>query len=377
MAASSSALALLPPGISPHALVIDPLDMAVADGSIYWSNSTGEIAAARVDGSGGRVIVPAALSGHPGGITVSGQSLIWSSFDGSPQVSIREANLDGSDPKVMFSEPDSSTPLDVRVVGERLYWLDRGDGQVLNRWPRPSIVQADPNGTNTRVLLADDPLFPPAPFEPRDLLFNAEAFTVAGNQFYWSSVGVGGPPSPSAAGGPFIAAANLDGSNPRVISPSFLRGVNTNIGDITSAANNLYWREDGRIVRSGLDGSGQVTLISGANVTGYPGQAIAVDTAHVYWGSGRTSIWEANLDGSDPHVLISDTSSPASRCVVPNLKGKTLAKAKKLLARAHCKLGMVYKSKGHTSHRLAVVSQKPGAKKTVAAGTKVSVRLRP
>ncbi len=377
VAAPNSAPALLPPGISPHALVIDPPAMTVANGEIYWINGeSGTIAAARVDGSNARIIIPAALSGGPGGLTVSGNSLIWSSFAGSPRVSIRAANLDGSNPRMIVSDPTGS-PLDVTVAGEQLYWLDRGNGPVSNPWPPLSVVQANLDGTGVRVVLADDPMFPYAPFEPRDLLFNAGAFTVAGNQLYWSSVGIAGPPtSPSGTSNGFIAAANLDGSNPRVISPGTLRGVNTGFGDFASDASHLYWRETGSVMRSGLDGSNQTTLFRPASFTGGPEQAIAVDTAHVYWGSGRTSIWEANLDGSDPHVLISDTPSAASsRCVVPNLKGKTLGMAKKLLARARCKLGTVDKSKQRAKRTPLVISQRPGAKRTMAAGSRVNVGL--
>lgn len=64
-----------------------------------------------------------------------------------------------------------------------------------------------------------------------------------------------------------------------------------------------------------------------------------------------------------------------ARCVIPNLKHRTLARAKTLLARAHCKLGKVDKSKRNAKVRLVVVGQRPGAKKTMAAGTRVSVRL--
>jgi hypothetical protein len=70
---------------------------------------------------------------------------------------------------------------------------------------------------------------------------------------------------------------------------------------------------------------------------------------------------------------------PVTKCVVPNLGHKTLARARKLLARAHCKLGKVAKPKKHMkrrrNHKPVVVSQKPGAKKIMAAGSKVSVRL--
>ena len=66
---------------------------------------------------------------------------------------------------------------------------------------------------------------------------------------------------------------------------------------------------------------------------------------------------------------------PVTKCVVPNLKHKTLARTRQLLARAHCKLGKILKLKRHTKHKLVVVSQKPGAKRTMVAGSKVSVRL--
>jgi hypothetical protein len=71
--------------------------------------------------------------------------------------------------------------------------------------------------------------------------------------------------------------------------------------------------------------------------------------------------------------------SSIAKCVVPNLGHKTLARAKQLLARAHCKLGKVAKPSKHAkkrrNHKLAVVSQKPGAKRIMVAGSKVNVRL--
>jgi len=70
------------------------------------------------------------------------------------------------------------------------------------------------------------------------------------------------------------------------------------------------------------------------------------------------------------------THHPVSAmCVVPRLKGQTLTQAERSLGRAHCKLGRVTKPKHHR-HKLVVVSQSPGAKKTTPGGTKVSLRLR-
>jgi beta-lactam-binding protein with PASTA domain len=60
---------------------------------------------------------------------------------------------------------------------------------------------------------------------------------------------------------------------------------------------------------------------------------------------------------------------------VPELRGKTLRQAKRLLAKAHCKLGTVSRK---TSSRLRVgrvlgTRPKPGAKR--AAGARIAVTL--
>jgi hypothetical protein len=64
----------------------------------------------------------------------------------------------------------------------------------------------------------------------------------------------------------------------------------------------------------------------------------------------------------------------AIMCVVPKLRGKTLAQAKRLLRRAHCTLGSVTRP-AKPKHTLVVVSQKPDAKKTLPSGAKVRLRL--
>lgn len=76
-----------------------------------------------------------------------------------------------------------------------------------------------------------------------------------------------------------------------------------------------------------------------------------------------------------PSETSTKPGTSTSKCVVPNLKHKTLVQARKLLARARCKLGEVKTSKKHKHRKLVVVSQRPAAKRTIAAGTKVNVRL--
>jgi streptogramin lyase len=85
----------------------------------------------------------------------------------------------------------------------------------------------------------------------------------------------------------------------------------------------------------------------------------------------RGTLWLTELYGNaivrvEPRLL--------EGCVVPTLLGKALARAKQLLRRAHCGLGIVanpFKLKG----KLVVVVQRPAPKTVLPAGTKVSMRL--
>jgi virginiamycin B lyase len=66
------------------------------------------------------------------------------------------------------------------------------------------------------------------------------------------------------------------------------------------------------------------------------------------------------------------------RCIVPKLKGKTLAQARTLLTKAHCRLGKVTKpkvKKHHEQPKLVVSSTKPGAGAKLSNGAKVALKL--
>ena len=63
----------------------------------------------------------------------------------------------------------------------------------------------------------------------------------------------------------------------------------------------------------------------------------------------------------------------AARCAVPKLKGKRLAAAKTLLAKAHCKVGKITSKKGPQRSRGRVVGQTPGQGAVRPAGSKVAL----
>jgi|GEM_PF-2375848 len=73
--------------------------------------------------------------------------------------------------------------------------------------------------------------------------------------------------------------------------------------------------------------------------------------------------------------MMAIAASPlAPQCVVPNLKGKTLAAAKQALKQAHCALGTVTEKKSSGKAGI-VLSQRPTPGKHLPAGSKVSVVL--
>jgi hypothetical protein len=69
------------------------------------------------------------------------------------------------------------------------------------------------------------------------------------------------------------------------------------------------------------------------------------------------------------------TPVPATYCVVPQLKGLTLAKAKAAVTKAGCTLGKVSKAKAAKAKRGKVLSQALPAKVEVRTGTKVAIKI--
>ena len=110
--------------------------------------------------------------------------------------------------------------------------------------------------------------------------------------------------------------------------------------------------------------------------------AVVADGSEPIWGPAEEnpaprSQGSTPSGGSSTPTGGSGATTPSkARCVVPKLKGKTLAKAKTALKKAHCKLGKVKQPK-HVKHgaKLVVSSQTVRARSRHAAGTKVGVKL--
>jgi hypothetical protein len=65
--------------------------------------------------------------------------------------------------------------------------------------------------------------------------------------------------------------------------------------------------------------------------------------------------------------------SPNPRCIVPTLKGKTLAKARRALTSAHCRLAAVTRAYSRRVRRGLIVAQRPAAGKKLPNGGRVGV----
>jgi hypothetical protein len=113
-----------------------------------------------------------------------------------------------------------------------------------------------------------------------------------------------------------------------------------------------------------VNSESQITAVAPATATAGPVQ-ISVTTPAGKATSSQSFNYEA------PPAVV-----PA-QCLVPKLKGKKLAAAKKALIKSHCKLGTVKKRGGATTKTGKVSKQSRSPRSTAKAGAKVNVTLKP
>ncbi|HEY6584018.1 MAG TPA: PASTA domain-containing protein [Gaiellaceae bacterium] len=122
---------------------------------------------------------------------------------------------------------------------------------------------------------------------------------------------------------------------------------------------------------------------AGANCRDLPGElGIVFEVGRAHVGSRlRVVVTATNVDGSvsaasEPSAVVpAPRATKAARCVVPNVRGRTLARAKARIRRAGCKTGSVRRSFSSSVRRGRVVSQTPRAGARVRRGAKVSLVL--
>lgn len=130
----------------------------------------------------------------------------------------------------------------------------------------------------------------------------------------------------------------------------------------TATGNVVYARTSGmsnRSIAPGASSSTKFTLPSGIQDGASQLRVVANGIA-----SAPTAV---TVSGGTP------APKPKAGCVVPKLKGKSLAAAKHALAKAHCRVGKVTKKRSATVKKGAVVSQKPSPGKHLPSRAKVAL----
>jgi hypothetical protein len=118
-----------------------------------------------------------------------------------------------------------------------------------------------------------------------------------------------------------------------------------------------------------------VDLSAGTNVT-----LTAVPTAgstFAGWSGACTGVGSCSVtmdaDKSTTAIFNAVLTPAAAPCVVPNVKGKPLATAKRRIGTAHCRTGSVTRVRSRTVAKGRVISQSPKAGRKLARGSKVNL----
>jgi len=135
-----------------------------------------------------------------------------------------------------------------------------------------------------------------------------------------------------------------------------------------------------------VDRSGDGAINCGATCAGDFAQGTSVLLTASASNGSTFAGWSGACAGSSACIVTIDAVKTAiakfdqvqqqqqrPNCVVPNVKRKRLAAAKRRIVAAHCRVGKVTKAKSKTVPKGRVISQKPPSGKKLAAGSKVKL----
>jgi sugar lactone lactonase YvrE len=250
------------PGNNPAATACGDEQVTVGSSAhLYWSvPDAGTVTEANLDGSNPQVIFTGVFTSA--GVAVNASHLYWALTNGA----IYEASLDGSNSQVIVTGQDD--PRGMAADGSHLYWADGNPG---------TIMEANLDGSNPQVIATGQP--------------GPDGVAVDGSHLYWVDTNAD---TKNGA----VMEANLDGSNPQAI----VTGQNNPIG-VAVNGSQLYWtvQGDSTVMEANLNGTNPHVIATGQ---GSP-IGVAVDSSHLYWVGANPlpAIMEANLDGSNPQAI--------------------------------------------------------------------------
>jgi len=77
----------------------------------------------------------------------------------------------------------------------------------------------------------------------------------------------------------------------------------------------------------------------------------------------------------DANRAVTATFGPILHCLVPRLPGRPLAKAKRLIVKAHCRVGKITRKASRPEQKGRVLSQSPRPGRKLRAGTRVRLTV--
>ena len=110
----------------------------------------------------------------------------------------------------------------------------------------------------------------------------------------------------------------------------------------------------------------------GSSFSGWSGGACSGTTTCVVTLNSESSV---NITVGADFEVPYNYSPPPNACVVPNVKGKTLAAAKKTIRSHHCGVGKITKAKSSLKNKGHVISQNPKPGWNLKNGAKVALKV--
>jgi hypothetical protein len=385
-------------------------EVAVDGSYIYWTDGERYIGRAHLDGTGASATYIDDGNNYPYGIAVSDGTIYFS--DGG--VRIRDVQPPSTTPQTLVTLPASATPTSMVIAGGYIYYA------ALN------LGNPNPSGTIGRVAVSGgspDENFVPGINDPTGV-------AVDGQEVYWvdhqqnvigraqltgSGITNADYSWISEPGGPLGVAVddNVDATkttvscSPSSVAPGSATACTAIVADSASSSpptGTVAFSSDATTFFSGSGSSctlaqqqgGTYACTVGVDSTSagtipitatYQGDSLHQSSSgHTTFCAGSatqcggTSGGGAGGTGASGGRGGSGSSSGSAggathRCVVPKLRGRTLAQARTLLARADCRLGKVSKPRKSRHRKLVIASQRPAPGSKLPAGTAVAVKL--
>jgi Fibronectin type III domain/PASTA domain/Divergent InlB B-repeat domain len=170
-----------------------------------------------------------------------------------------------------------------------------------------------------------------------------------------------------------VSAVNAAGAGPQSaesnpvtpVAPRFTLTITKSGAGSGTVTSNVGGINCGAVCAADFDAGTAVTVTaaagSGSKFAGWTGACT---------GAGSCTV---TMDAAKNAVATFTKVVRRVSCVVPNVKRKTLAKAKRSIAAAHCRTGRVTKAKSKTVPKGRVIAQSPKPRKKLAAGSKVNL----